>query len=257
MNKQKTTKLILITLAILGLILAISINPMSQSNSYHQFSEKRTIFKITNCYNVISNIPFFMIGIIGLFKLRYISKISYISKNRLSYFFFYFGILFVSLGSAFYHLTPTNDRLIWDRIPMTFAFMSLFSIILSEFINDNLGKKLLIPLLLTGIGSVIYWYLTEKMNFGNLNYYALVQFYPMLAIPLILVTFKSTLTKSKAYWYLFILYFLAKISEHFDKEIFENLKIVSGHTMKHLFTSFGLFYVMYFFDKRKINKINA
>ncbi len=252
MNKQLITKQALLTIGILGIILAVLLDPISQSEGYHHFSDQRSFFYISNFLNVISNIPFLLVGMIGVFKLKKIERFSYIHENRISYLLFYLGIIFVSFGSAYYHLSPTNDRLIWDRIPMTFAFMSLFAIILSEFISERLGKQVSIPLILAGIVSVSYWYISEKLNHGNLNYYVLVQFYPMISIPIILIIFPSKLNKSNAYWYLFVFYFLAKITEHFDDEIFSLLKLVSGHTLKHLFTSIGLFVVMYHFDKRRL-----
>ena len=258
MNKQLIIKQVLLIIGILGIILAVMLDPISQSEGYHRFSDQRSLFHIPNFYNIVSNIPFLFVGLVGLIKLKNIASISYVHENRLSYLFFYLGITFVAFGSAYYHHSPSNERLIWDRIPMTFAFMSLFAIILSEFISERLGKQVSIPLILAGITSVIYWYISEKLNQGNLNYYVLVQFYPMISIPIILIVFPSKLNKSNTYWYLFVFYFLAKISEHFDDEIFSVLKLVSGHTLKHILTSIGLFVVMYHFDKRKllINKSN-
>ena len=40
---------------------------------------------------------------------------------------------------------------------MTIAFMSIFSIVISEFINEKLGQQILIPALVVGILSVVYW----------------------------------------------------------------------------------------------------
>lgn len=37
------------------------------------------------------------------------------------------GVLLTSAGSTWYHLAPTNDSLVWDRLPMTLGFMGLFA----------------------------------------------------------------------------------------------------------------------------------
>jgi hypothetical protein len=55
-----------------------------------------------------------------------------------------------------YHLRPTNDTLLWDRLPMTIAFMGLFSAILTEHI-DRRARRALPWLLALGLGSVVYW----------------------------------------------------------------------------------------------------
>jgi hypothetical protein len=40
-----------------------------------------------------------------------------------------------------------------------------------------------------GLGSVLYWHRTEQQGHGDLRPYLLVQFYPILAIPLLLLLF--------------------------------------------------------------------
>ena len=33
-------------------------------------------------------------------------------------------MLLTAVGSSYYHLAPDNERLFWDRLPMTIAFSS-------------------------------------------------------------------------------------------------------------------------------------
>lgn len=77
---------------------------------------------------------------------------------------------------------------------MTIAFMALFSIIIAEFVSTQLAKLILWPLIIFGIFSIIYWHTTESEGNGDLRLYILVQFLPMIIIPLILIFFKSPLT---------------------------------------------------------------
>ncbi len=251
MKKQKITSILLVILAIVGLISAHFIHPIAQDKHYHSFCDQRCIYGVPNFWNVLSNLPFLLVGIIGLIKLRSISKESFISENKIAYQFFYLGITFVSIGSGYYHLSPSNESLLWDRLPMTFAFMGLFSILISEFISVKSGKLLLFPLLVSGVFSVLYWFYTEKIQMGNLNYYILVQFYPVISIPIILLFYPSKLTHFRAYWYLLLAYLLAKISEHFDEAIFTSIHLLSGHSIKHILTSLGLMGVVLVLHKRQ------
>ncbi len=227
MKKESIGYIILIVIALSAIVGIFLSAPISQDECYHIFSDKDSLLGIPNFWNVVSNLPFLIVGAIGILKVKHLEK------YHVQYLLFFLGICFVSIGSAYYHLNPSNETLIWDRLPMTLAFMALFSLVISEFIDDKIGKLLLIPLLLLGILSIAVWIL-----FNDLRIYALVQFYPVLAIPVILVFFKSN--TGKVYWHLLIAYIIAKLLEHFDRETHDILKIISGHSLKHIVAAIGV-----------------
>lgn len=240
MEKERIGYLILIGIAIAAIAGLFILSPIEQNEEYHNFCDSDTIFHIPNFWNVVSNFPFLVVGLIGLFK------ISSISETRVQYLVFFLGVSLVSIGSGYYHLNPNNTTLVWDRLPMTIAFMSLFSIIISEFIGLKTGLRSLLPALLIGLISVGYW-----IFFNDLKIYILVQFYPVLAIPVILIFFKSKYNLTIGYWILFLAYVIAKIFEHLDYETESALKIWSGHTLKHIVISMGIFSLLYTYVKRK------
>ena len=53
--------------------------------------------------------------------------------EALGWFLFYAGNVAAAFGSAYYHLKPDDDRLIWDRLPVPeYYFLSvIFSIVYS------------------------------------------------------------------------------------------------------------------------------
>ena len=240
MKKESVGYLILSSIAIIGLAGIFILSPIEQQKEYHNFCDSETIFNIPNYWNVVSNIPFLIIGLIGLYKS------STLLESKIQYILFFLGISLVSIGSGYYHLNPNNDTLVWDRLPMTIAFMSLFSIIISEFIDLKIGLKSLFPLVLVGLLSVVYW-----IVFNDLKIYILVQFYPVLAILTILIFFKSKYNLTIGYWLLLLAYIIAKIFEHFDYQTQYVLKILSGHTLKHLVISIGIFSFLYTCINRK------
>lgn len=231
MKKENTGALLLIILAFIAIIAMFLVQPIKQSEHYHRFSDEQTLFGIPNFLNVISNLSFLVVGIFGLVKTKSFSL------NKIQYIIFFSGISLVSFGSAYYHFNPTSQSLVWDRLPMTLAFMALFSIIISEFINEKAGQVMLFPLLCIGLISIIVWLVCD-----DLRMYALVQFYPILAIPIILMFYKSIANTSKSYWLLLFAYVLAKLFEHFDVQIHEVLKIISGHTLKHIIAAIGIYF---------------
>lgn len=240
MNKSKWGYFLLAFIGFVVICVIIYLAPIEQNSEYHNFSDNIKLFGIPNFLNVISNFPFLLVGFLGIKK--------YV-KNPLSqrqYLMFFAGVLLVAFGSGYYHWNPTNDTLLWDRLPMTILFMALFSIIISEFISEKLGQKLLIPLVLIGVLSIFWW-----QYFDDLSMYVIVQFYPMIAIPIILLIFKSENGNNRAYWYLLLAYVVAKLFEHFDNEVFTILGFVSGHTLKHIAASIGLYIVYKSFSENE------
>jgi hypothetical protein len=234
--------------AVLAVGIASFISPIAQDPAYHQFADRRALFGIPNFGDTASNIGFLIVGVLGLgFLLGERGRAMFEAPGeRWPYLIYFFGVAAVSAGSAYYHVNPTTETLFWDRLPMTVAFMALFSAFITDRIHTTVGVVLMLPLLLAiGFGTVVYWHLTEAAGHGDLRPYGLVQFYPMLAIPLVCLLFPGRHTTGKHVFYMVAWYSLAKISEHFDGEILALLGgMVSGHTLKHLFAAMSTYMVL-------------
>ena len=249
LNKEKTGKIIILVLTILAIGAVLLQSPIAQDQSYHLFNDTRTIFGILNFWNVISNLPFLFAGISGLWWIKS-EHSNYLSELRGAYFTLFAGVTLVAIGSGYYHIMPSNSTLVWDRLPMTIAFMALLSVIVGEFISVRIGKLLLLPLLFCGALSVGYWHMSEINGGGDLRWYVLVQFVPVLIIPVILIFFNSAFTHSRGYWMLLSTYVVAKLLEHFDSEIHDALIVLSGHSLKHIVAAFGVLLLIWMYKKR-------
>jgi len=232
---MKIVILLGITIFLIGAVFYF-VDPISQDPAYHQFADRRVFWGIPNFFNVFSNLAFIIIGVYCLRSLVSHTHDTDGFTPKSAYYIFFIGLILTGFGSGYYHLSPTNQTLVWDRLPMAVAFMALFSFFLSEHINARMGSRLLWPLLALGIFSVLYWIYTENRGSGDLRLYALVQFLPVLLIPLILILFPSGNYQKKYLWYIIVFYALAKITEHYDHEIMGVLSI-SGHTLKHIFAA--------------------
>ncbi len=248
---ERTGYILLVLSAVLAAGVIIDQGPIPQDVNYHLFVDTREIWAIPNFWNVVTNIPFALVGLLGIYQLRKPGRLGFLDQTATAYTLLFFGTFLVAFGSSYYHLEPNNQTLVWDRLPMTIAFMALFSIIISEFLSIRSGKALLIPLILAGMLSVLYWHISEIHGNGDLRFYALVQFYPMLAIPIILVCFRSRCTHVQAYWWLLVLYLTAKFFEYFDGEVYEVLGFISGHSLKHLFAALGIYVLLLFYQRRE------
>jgi hypothetical protein len=224
---------------ILGIIILVAIiavfnfAPIPQNPAYHQFADRRLIAGLPNFLNVISNIPFLIIGFIGMYRVYNQQAAGGLAALRWMYFAFFAGVFLTGIGSSYYHLHPDNRTLVWDRLPMTIGFMALFSVIVGEYISIRAARVISLPLLIVGLASVFYWYITELNGRGDLRPYIVVQFLPMILIPLILWLFKSDWERDSFYWGMIAAYALSKAAEFFDAELYA-LGTFSGHTLKHL-----------------------
>lgn len=225
--------------------------PIAQPQSYHNFADTKTWFGIPHFWNVLSNVPFLIVGLLGLYKLYGNKTIILSGTSSLPYLVFFIGVSLVSLGSGYYHWFPSNETLVWDRLPMTIAFMALITIIVSEYVSLVWSKRLLFPLLALGVFSVFYWHYTEMLGRGDLRLYALVQFLPMLLIPVILLCFPGRYSRVSGYWYLLLGYVAAKLLEHFDVQVYDLIGFMGGHPPKHVAAAVGIYFLLYAYERRQ------
>ena len=253
MSKEKLGVTLMGGLGVLACAVFVMLPPIAQPLEYHNFSDAQTWLGVPHFWNVVSNVPFLVVGLLGLYKLKVARSLQLNKENELACFLFFLGVSLVALGSGYYHLSPDNLTLVWDRLPMTIAFMALVSIIVSEYLSTTWGKRLLFPLLMLGGLSVAYWYYTETQGQGDLRPYALVQFIPMLFMPIILLCFRSRYTNARCYWYLLLGYVAAKLFEHFDVLVYSVLGFMGGHPLKHVAAAVGVYFLLRGYEQRRIN----
>lgn len=211
--------------------------PIAQDPAYHVFADTRTLLGVANFWNVASNLPFLAVGAIGVIRIAN-GRAAAAPGLQQAYLLLFLGVALVGLGSGFYHWRPGNNTLVWDRLPMTLAFMAFFAIVLGEHIDITLGRRLLWPLVIVGACSVGVWHLTEMAGQGDLRLYAGVQFLPVLLIPLILLLYPRPGVMHV--WLALAAYAFAKALEYFDRPVYEALGGISGHSLKHLVAAAGM-----------------
>ena len=225
------------------------VDPVPQDQAYHAFADSRRLFGTPNFWNVMSNIPFFIAGAAGLWYFARTDRntLSRITEPRIraAYLVFFLGVLLTCFGSGWYHLAPGNESLVWDRLPMTLAFMGLFTVVIGEHVCADSARRLFWPLLVVGAGSVFYWQFTETRGAGDLRPYALVQFLPMLLIPIILLTYPSRFGSVRFYWGMLAAYVASKLFEHFDPQVYEAVGAMSGHSIKHIAAAIAPAFFLY------------
>jgi hypothetical protein len=209
------------------------------------FADGRAWHGLPNAMDVLSNLPFLVIGFRGLYRLN---RIDHAHQQALARFplappasdppdntldcawLFFAGLIATAAGSAFFHLVPDAPRLAADRAGMAVAFAGLIGIAVCERVSQRAGWPVAWFVLTAGLLSAEIFQETS-----NVLPWALVQFGGMaLVFTLARATPMRGAVGLKLGWVIFF-YALSKVFELTDHPIYEATQhLVSGHTLKHL-----------------------
>jgi hypothetical protein len=243
---------LLIAFTLLSVAAALFLPAIPQPIEYHDFADQRSLLGVANFLDVTSNAAFLVVGLAGLvITLRRGTEFEH-AAERLPYAVFFVGVALTAAGSGYYHLAPDNERLFWDRLPMTIAFMSLISAQITERISVRAGLALLAPMLVVGVASVVYWIFTERAGSGNVIPYVVLQAYAVAALLLIALTRPSRYTRGADIYWVFGGYVAAKLLELLDHQVLNLNGLASGHSLKHLVAALAGFVVYRMLLLRKL-----
>lgn len=209
---------------------------LPQDQSYHLFADCRTVAGIPNFWNVVSNIPFVAIGAAGLWRFQ----------DDPPTIVLFLGFFLTGIGSSYYHWHPNDATLFWDRLPMTLSFAAILSLVAAERVDPRMGSYIFWPLLTIGLFSLVLWRWID-----DLRLYFWAQFFPGLALLLLLALYPPKYSGT-CYWIIAVaLYALAKVFEFSDYTIFSAGYLLSGHTLKHLTAAAGCFAILRYLQTRR------
>lgn len=203
MDRRLLIVIALALAAVIGTFVFVPFFP--QDPAYHHFADTRSLLGIANFWNVISNVPFLIVGLLSLATTR---------RNAAEV-VFGIGLILTAIGSSIYHLNPGDATLLYDRAGMVVAIMALVALLVP-------ARGVLVVAELIGIASLVVWQMT-----GDLRLYGVVQFFPG-------VLMLMRIRKRSALWLVLFFYAIAKVCEQYDAQIYDALQhVISGHTLKH------------------------
>lgn len=222
----------------LALIAALAVfalgvhGPITQWAGYHQFADVRPWGLLPHAANVLSNLPFAVVGVWALWRLAN-------QPGMLAWRLFAAAITLTAIGSSVYHWQPDKVGLVIDRLPIAWACATLLCAFLAERVDTRWAnaRSLVLAVLVSSL-AVAWWAVGEAHGQGDLRPYVFVQFLPMLLIPAALVMNMQAVSPralpASAWWAALALYGLAKALEAADHTVLEVLGFISGHSLKHL-----------------------
>jgi hypothetical protein len=231
------------------------IGPIRQDQEYHHFADGRAFLGVENAADTLSSLTLLVVGGFGLLFLwrerassgpkRFVRP-----EEMLPYWAFFCAVALTGLGSAYYHLAPDDARLMWDRLPMATAFMSVLAAVIAERVSVRAGTRLLIPLIALGVASVLYWPASALIGSEDLRPYVAVQFGSLAVVLGVCALFPSRYTRGEALLVAAAFYGIAKVFELYDRQIYELGRWVSGHTLKHVAAAVAVYVLARWLQRR-------
>jgi hypothetical protein len=197
---------------------------LQQDQRFHNFADTAA-FGIPHFGNVVSNLPYALVGIVGLARM---GRLETSLPFTAAYAFWCGGFVLVAAGSAWYHAAPADTTLVWDRAAMTIVFAAATALYAADRISPRAGAVALGILAAIGLWSQWHWAVS-----GDLRAYRFAELLPFVMVPAICLLFPGRVTTLRHAWAIIAIFGLATLCEHYDRVIADAVA-VSGHTVKHL-----------------------
>ena len=229
-----TGKEAVVATAVMGALALWLLMPVvPQPSGYHAFADTRTLLGIPNAADVLSNLGFLAVGLLGLARLQRTQR-PLTAAVRVGLYVFFIGLFLTGFASAYYHWAPTDATLVVDRLAMTIVFAGVFGAMLGERVSPRSGMAVLLLMLVAGPASVFFWQAT-----GDLSLYAVVQFGGMAAM-LLLLSLTPRGADPFPWWALLAWYAVSKVAEVGDVLVWNATReVIAGHAVKHLAAAAG------------------
>lgn len=220
----------LLAALMVALLLACCGPFLPQYAQYHAFADQRALWGLPQAMDVLSNLPFAIMGIVGLVRLRGGPELQLGGAQRQLAAVFFAGLIITALCSGWYHLQPTDASLSVDRLGMVLAFAGLLGLAVADRLSARAGICISVVVLLLGPPAIQVWATT-----ANLLPWSVLQGGGMLLMLLLalrkpLVNAWGLPLNAVLAWYV-----AAKLLELGDHGIFMlTHEWVSGHSLKHV-----------------------
>jgi hypothetical protein len=213
----------LLALAVFGPVLPAGEHP-------HGFADQRALWGIPCAWDVLSNVPFAVAGVWGLWALRRLASGALDPASRAMATLFFVGLLCTAVGSGAYHWTPQDAGLLWDRLGMVLPFAGMLGLAAASRVSQRAGWAAAGTVLWAGPLAVVWWRHT-----GNLMPWAVVQLGGMLVVLGLACLPRRDGTLGVHLGAVIALYAAAKLFEGADHAVFDAThQWVSGHSIKHV-----------------------
>lgn len=194
----------------------------------HPFADHRRLWGVPNAMDVLSNIPFVLLGLWGLARTR---QALMPASTQASLRLLWWGMVLTGAGSACYHWAPSVATLVADRMGMAVAFAGMLSLTGSASQTDVWHQGARLALCGVGLASA-----TLPLVNGNMAPWLVLQFGGVLWLAWVAIALRTLQPiLPVSYGWVVLAYGVAKLLELHDADAWQlSHHGLAGHTLKHL-----------------------
>ncbi len=218
-------------LALLLLVgLSLLLPPVAQPTDLYVYADQRMFWGLPRAMDVLSNLPFALAGVVGLWLLWRLPVARLDRAGRGLAALFLLGLIGTALGSGWYHLQPDDTGLALDRLGMALAFTGAMGLAVAGRVGSASGLSMAAAAAVTSAAGIAVCWTT-----GNVLPWSVLQGFGVLLLLIAACTAPLPHALPVRWSWVVGLYALAKALELADHTVFDLTgQAVSGHTLKHL-----------------------
>jgi hypothetical protein len=244
----------LVVLGVAGLAAAALIPRNNYDAGWTSALDSRAWLGIPSAGDVLTNAPFLLAGAVGLGFVRRQGAPGPAfdsASGRACWLTFFLGVLLTGFTSTWFHLAPSADRLLFDRLTLVIACEAAFCAVLAERASPRAAGALLPVLALVAAAATLWWWRTAQAGAPDLRWYGAAQALPIVGLIVLLAATPSR-DAGLGLWWLIVFYGAAKAAEALDVPILHATGVLSGHSLKHLFAGAAA-WVAYVVLRRRVS----
>ena len=197
---------------------------------YHDFADQRTLLGLPHALDVLSNLPFAVMGAWGLWWLRRVPLDRLGTAQRGLAGLLFIGLIATAFCSSGYHLDPHDAGLCIDRVGMSLAFAGLLGLAAADRISARAGVALAALVAVAAPATA----LVAGMA-GNMTPWAVLQGGGLVLLAALALRRPQPRALGFSIIGVIAFYAVAKALELADAPVFAlTQQLISGHSAKHL-----------------------
>ena len=197
---------------------------------YHDFADQRTLLSLPHALDVLSNLPFAVMGAWGLWWLRRVPLDRLGTAQRGLAGLLFIGLIATAFCSSGYHLDPHDAGLCIDRVGMSLAFAGLLGLAAADRISARAGVALAALVAVAAPATALVAWLG-----GNMTPWAVLQGGGLVLLAALALRRPQPRALGFSIIGVIAFYALAKALELADAPVFAlTQQLISGHSAKHL-----------------------
>ncbi len=197
---------------------------------YHDFADQRTLLGLPHALDVLSNLPFAVMGAWGLWWLRRVPLDRLGTAQRGLAGLLFIGLIATAFCSSGYHLDPHDAGLCIDRVGMSLAFAGLLGLAAADRISARAGVALAALVAVAAPATALVAWLG-----GNMTPWAVLQGGGLVLLAALALRRPQPRALGFSIIGVIAFYAVAKALELADAPVFAlTQQLISGHSAKHL-----------------------